>query len=160
MVTLPYRDYRKEQFDEEVVLTTPRHGSGSWSKAGLSSFHLPISVNIEVSHPSNVTFRFGYPNDEPPERVAHALPGDEEVSLLLGRHTRKVLEVRFSSALERITKDALSFDPDRTFGWCRALDSYRQFVFRRNAETISRILNTIPAPLVRQIRKALTEMAA
>src|SRR5690349_17445353 len=105
-----YKDYDRNAFD---VTVQNRDDEDVISYSGLSTFQIPSTVTIEVRADYYVAFIFTYPNEEPADaadRIMASL-GDSvpNVHFRLGKRTRKIIEVRFTNAAERVRLKDFSF---------------------------------------------------
>jgi hypothetical protein len=152
---ISYPGYQEEAFNTEVPLK-PRDPDGPTVSARLGASHMPGAVQIQVWSDGACVFDFEYSNDEPPEEEYRTLPNDASISVRLGRHTRKIIQIVYDDAESRVHSDGFEFDPQVAAMWCAELPSHAQFACRRNAEVIGDILHVMPVSVREDIREALT----
>ncbi len=120
----------------------------------LSTFHMPRAVDISFSDADVMEFRLEYPNQEPPERTPRSADSDGSIEVLLGKHSRKILSLRFGQAIGRLSAGPLRFNPAISEGWIADLPRDAVFACRRNAEVVAAILAAMPDETRQQLLDA------
>lgn len=132
------------RFNEPVQLSPPPNAkSETDSYSTLSTFHMPRTVDVAWAPGGECRIVFAYPNNEPPERRPRWF-GDVDPSIryLLGKHSRKVLELTIENAQPgqpfiEVAARKLSEAASR---WLGDTPADTEFVARRNAQVVEAIL--------------------
>lgn len=132
-------DTSREMLTEEA--------SGPSVELSLSPFHIPASVEITVTRADQCVVGFLYPNQEPAERTWHLVADSSEIEVQLAQRSKKILAIRFASALKRLTTNTLSFDASAANGWCTEMPAAARFACRANAGIVSRLLADMPSSM-------------
>jgi hypothetical protein len=133
------------------------HPFAAKATSRLSTFHMPRNVEIELNSQGQCVFRFGYPNDEPGERMWRRLSTD--ALILLGRHSRKVLELRVNSAAAKLRANSILFNADAARDWLQDIPWHSQHACARNAAVVAEILSKMPETIRFGIADALDRIS-
>jgi hypothetical protein len=155
--TLVYADYEPDDLNAPVPVIGPENGPyNTTASVRLGPHHVPNSVTVEITSGNEVLLQFRYPNEEDPERDWR-IPRGQALHFHLGKHSRKILEIKLENALEYLVNARIGFDPKVSIEWCQDLRPDRRFVCTRNAEVVSAILRQIPENIHSEILRVLRQ---
>ena len=143
MSTLVYEDYAPAQFVREFTLRTEPTDAAKAFVSGLSPFDVPETVAVELLSDNQCIFRFTYPNSEPADVGRKVLP-DRNVSIVLGKHTRKILEVHVSHARETLSRGNIDLGLPAFVELARTLPTQVAKASFRNSILIRAVLLQMP----------------
>jgi hypothetical protein len=132
--------------------------SGPSVELSVSPFHVPASVEVTVTSTDECVFGFSYPNEEPGERSWRRIAGTSEIEVHLAHRSKKILAIRFASAMKRLASNTLSFDASAANRWCAEMPAAARFGCRANAGIVSRLLADMPASMRATLAHGLREL--
>lgn len=154
--TIEYLDYRRDLTKD--ALHPVAHGSGEESPvgfAGLSAFNIPREIRFQVTPSGAVHMQFCYSDEEPGEKRSYTLPTASGVELILGKETKKIIEIRVQNPAEfflhpkgELNKGALQLSskfPPRN-----------QRILAMSSQVITDILANLPQQLRKQLLKQVS----
>jgi hypothetical protein len=155
--TLIHEDYETDQFDKAEY---PVHESTSYSRVrgGISPFTLPDAVQVEVSDRGECSFVFAYPDSEPPAKQRWEWLADSQLRVTIGAYSRRILELHIGDAVDRIGAGPMRLDPRAAWAWCGNAPPRIRNTATRNAEIVSRIMETLPDGLRAAIVQAILDV--
>jgi hypothetical protein len=141
-------------------LSGHRAPAGEWNEytsafEGLSSFNIPTRIEL-VPDREQVVFRFSYPDSEPGERVREPVPGRPDVRVLLGAHTKKILEIAVSNLHRFLVLEKGKLPEDGIAALAAEYPSRIQKVLTRNARLISGLFSSLPEATRSRIHQTLS----
>jgi hypothetical protein len=134
-------------------------GSGPSVDLSPSPFHIPAWVEVTVTSSDECVFGFSYPNQEPGERIWQQIADNSGVEVQLAQRSKKILAIRFTSALDRLTSNTLSFDASTASRWCAEMPESARFACRANAGIVSRLLADMPSSIRTTLARGLRELS-
>jgi len=156
LATLPLESYEQENFAVASTFTGPAGRKGTAS-VGLSPFNIPDSVELSLEADGSCTFRFGYANREPPRRRLQVATARGAATVLLARHSGKVLAVNIPHADRWFADNSVRFQLSPDPSWYSHIPPQAQLVAARNASLVQKIVQFAFTELRSQVLEALTK---
>lgn len=158
--TIPYTPYSiksaaAEALQEENSARMP----DSEIRAGLAPTDVPEYVDVVVGPNDVAILRLSYPNREPAEDRLWRSSADGKTSVLLGKHTRKVLEVHTSDALAVYGGKGPKIEPTLMTEWISGLPAHAYKTSVRSALLAMWLLARMPSQVRKSILAALRTVA-
>jgi hypothetical protein len=153
-----------ERVEEEKYNTAvpsgpePNHPFAPKASSKLSTFHMPRATEIVADSTGYCTFRFTYPNDEPPERSTRAV--SEHVDVRLGKVSKKILEIRVRRAADFLRSGLPILPSMQSPPWIHEVPWDGRFACQRNAEVIRQFMAAMPDSIRTQISSQLDRLVA
>ena len=158
MQTLAYEDYSSARFARHSTLFGGAGQRGFF--AGLSPFDIPEDVEIQVFADDRCVFRFRYANSETPEPRRRVFGADPDLSVLLGEHSKKILELHVEEAMTKLSQGNIRMDLSEFEELSHKLPLHAAKASVRNASLVQAVLISIPRKFREQIIQTLIESHA
>lgn len=157
--SIAFEDYRRADISAGFTTFAEHEEGHADDRAWLSSFNIPTSVYVTVEPPS-CTFNFKYSDNERPEPKARTLPGFQNLQLTLGKHTKKLLQIKVPDAYPAL-KDKSQPVFDSRLVWALALDlpDRNAKILTRNAQVVGHIVNGMPTNVRKLVLRRLRAAA-
>jgi len=143
--TVPYFGYSvKQGFSDSLEEEPSNHAGEQTTRAALSPSDTPDAAVIEVAEGNTIRLILHYSNREPSETEWRRASPDGAVRVLLGKITRKVLEVECANALEVLAHKSPVIDPEVLVEWTSGLPAHAYKTSLRSSLLASHLLESMP----------------
>ncbi len=120
---------------------------------GISPFHVPKGIEVQLVSPHEAILNFSYENEEPAEATPRDIGNGVEV--LLGEMSKKVLRVTLHKDVRESFRRRNFFSTSYTDSLAASVPPSAAFSLRRNAELIATLLRGLPDEFVTEVLSQL-----
>ena len=135
-------DFEAKRFEH-----SSSHGVTTFS--GISPFHTPKAIEVQLVSPSEAILSFAYENEEPAEESSRRIEND--VDVVLGEKSKKVLKVYLHGDVRKRLQSRDFFSTSYTDSLVGSVPSSAAFSLRKNAELVAMLLRNLPDEFLRQV---------
>jgi hypothetical protein len=134
-------------FEAKSFERSSTHGVTTFS--GISPFHVPKAIEVQLVSPSEAILSFAYENEEPGEEAPRHIANNVDVRL--GEKSKKVLKVFLHGDVRERLLSRDFFSTSYTESLVDSVPSSAAFSLRKNAELVAMLLRNLPDEFVKQV---------